>query len=308
MNLNFTFGIVSKLFSMVNSSLPIKFKYKGDSHSIDVNTLIATQYHYARILNEINRLTDSSVKLSVKISSFQKGSFEVHQIIEIAAATGIFAAPNIHYVEKLFAVLANYVTIKSFLRGKKAEKVTESADGKVMIYLNGDNITVETGAFKIYQNNNIVNESLIKSSEALLNDEDIDGVEIENTRTNKKYIDLPREKIREMVAENEYFDTDTREDIVDATLIITKPELNPKKGSKWNFIYKGRKINGVAIKDEEFLKSVAGGLRFGNGDGLKVDMEIVLKYDSVYQTFLENRFEVILVKDILYLPEQTRLG
>lgn len=291
---------------MITSALPIKFKYKGDFHSIDVNTLLTTQYHYVRILNEINRLTNSSVRLNVKVSSFQKGSFEVHQLIEVAASSEIFAAPNINYIDSLFSILTHYIAIKSFLGGKKAEKVEDATDGKVVVHLHGDNIKVEAGAFKIYQNNNVINESFIKSSEALLTEKEIDGVEIENQETKKKYFDLPKDKLREMAAENEYFDTATREDIVDATLIITKPELNPKKGSKWNFIYKGRKINGVVIKHDNFLREVAAGRRFGNGDGLRVDLKIVLKYDPVYHTFIENRFEVILVKEVLLKPEQTK--
>jgi len=71
--------------------------------------------------------------------------------------------------------------------------------------------------------------------------------------------------------------------------------------------YKSRRINSVIISDIDFLKSVSAGLRFGNGDALKVDLKIVYKYDPIFRQYIEHRFEVILVKDTTFNPEQSSM-
>lgn len=286
--------------------LPIIFSYKGASHAIEINTLISSQMHFLNILNEVSRLTNSNVKLRIKIEAIQPGSFEINQLIEIVAVSGLFTSPSIAYIGELFSIITDYISIKEFLSGSKAEKVIKN-DGSINIYLNGNNIKVAPNAFTIYKNSYSVHNSVIKLGDTLESDEDVDGILLTDQNVKKNLLDVPREKFSQLGDPNGYLSEETREELDDATLIITKPELNPKKRSKWNFIYKGRKINQVTITDEDFLSSVSQGLRFGNGDALRVDLKIVYKYDPIYEVFVEKSFEVLTVKDTIFKGQQTSI-
>jgi hypothetical protein len=82
--------------------------------------------------------------------------------------------------------------------------------------------------------------------------------------------------------------------------------LNPKKISKWNFIYNGRKINSVSIKDVEFLKKVNNGeFKFGNGDALRVNLKVIYKMNEILKVFVESRFEILKVIEPIFINRQT---
>lgn len=295
--------------SMANrkENLSLDFKYHGDTHFIDANTLINTQFHFLAIVQEVGRTVNPSIKISVKYQAFKKGSFEVSQLIEIATVAGLFSAPHLGFIKDVLSYVSDYLSIKSFLKGEKATKIVEKKNNQtVEVHLHGSNITVHADAFKVYQNNLTVHQGFIKSGETLLGDENVDGIELIEKKTKESLLSVPRDKFQELTTPNAYLNEEFREELVDATITITKPELSPKgKVSKWNFIYKSRRINGVMISDIDFLKSVSAGLRFGNGDALKVDMKIVYKYDPAFRQYIEYRFEVVLVKETIFNPEQS---
>ncbi len=286
----------------------MNFVYHGDSHSIDVNTLISSQMHFVKLINEVSRLTNSSVELKIKIEATRPGSFELSQLFEVVMVSGLFAAPHTDYIANIFSIISDYLSIKQFLQGSRADSVEEN-NKHITINFNGDNIQVHPKAFEIYMNSYAIQESAVNLGKTLLGDQEVDGIELINDSTNSQYLNIPRERFLDLGESNAYLEQDIREEIDQkALLVITKPELNPKKSSSWNFIYKGRPIKRVIIRDNEFLKSVAAGLRFGNGDALIVELKIVLKYDPVYDVFVESRFEVLLVKDIRYRGQQTDFG
>lgn len=303
---NFFSNFKLNIFSMAQN-MSLDFKYQGDSHFIDANTLINTQVHFLAIVQEVSRSLNPNVKVTVKYQAFKKGSFDVSQLFEIVAVTGLFTAPYAGYLKDVISVIGDYISIKTFLNGEKATKINENGN-KLEIHLHGDNIQVHPNAFKIYQNNYTVHQALTKSAETLLADENVDGIELIDKDKKTPVLEVSREKFQQLSGPNGYLSDEFREDIVDATLVITKPELAPKgKVSKWNFIYKSRRINSVIISDIDFLKSVSAGLRFGNGDALKVDLKIVYKYDPIFRQYIEHRFEVILVKDTIFNPEQSSM-
>jgi hypothetical protein len=247
------------------------------------------------------------VKLKVRIEAVRHGSFELYQLIEIAAASGLFQSPNLEHILEVFDIIKQYIDIKKFLGGSRADKIEEGKNS-ITINFNGNNIQVAPNAFKIYQNSYTVNDSVMKIGSVLDEDEDVDGLQLTDAKQQKSLLQIPREEFVELTSPNAYLSEDTREELVDATLTITKPELNPKTKSKWNFIYKGRKISGVTISDIDFLREVREGLRFGNGDALKTDMKIVYQFDPIYNVFIEKRFEVLLVKDVIFVNQQRSIG
>jgi hypothetical protein len=107
--------------------------------------------------------------------------------------------------------------------------------------------------------------------------------------------------------ENPYISKEKDEKTVDnAIMYIKKLDINPEKHSKWDVIYEGRKVP-VFIKDEDFLRRVKAGEKFGNGDKLRCQIKIHQKIDEETGAFLDDRYEILNVRDIIRKNEQTEL-
>jgi hypothetical protein len=287
-----------------------EFKYQGESHSIDINTLLTSQFHYAAILNEIKNNLYPDIELKIRIQSFEEGSFDINQLIEITTISGLFVFQNVDYISQIFRVLKAYIDIKKVLEGKKPEKIEELAENKIALVINGNNNTVivDKDAFNIYQNNYQIHKALYKNAEILEHDPEIDGVKITNKTTNETILDIPRSEFLDLSLDNPFLDKEINVKIIeDAVLYIRKLEISPKRNSKWDFIYEGRKINSVPIHDDIFLNQVIEGKKFGNGDRLKARLRIIQKLDIPTGVYLDEKYEVLVVKNIVPKNEQTEI-
>lgn len=290
-----------------------EFKYEGDNHYININTLLASQFHFTAIVQEVKSSLYPNVKLDIKVKSFEKGSFDVNQIFEISAVTGLFAMENIEYIKTIFSTISEFIEIKKFLKGEKASKAVEKGDKiELTVNFNGNNSTLKIGkeAFKIYQKNKIVNEAFNQDIKTLEADEEIKGIQLTEKKTGEVIIDVPREIFSEIGYENPYFEIDenTDEKIKSVNVGILKWETIPKKNSKWSLIYENRVINQVVIRDDDFIRRILDEkLRFGAGDSLAVDLLVKLKKDEYSGMFLEDKFEIIKVHGIRWRGEQTSL-
>ena len=134
-----------------NKEKNIEFKYQGDSHYIDMNTLLVSQFHFSAIVNEFKNQLYPDINLKIKVKSFEKGSFDINQLFEISAVSALFGLQNINYISNLFSVIADYISIQKFLKGQKASE-TFDRNNKVEIHLSisGENnsITVDKEAGK----------------------------------------------------------------------------------------------------------------------------------------------------------------
>lgn len=90
-------------------------------------------------------------------------------------------------------------------------------------------------------------------------------------------------------------------------LPIFKPVLDKSKGHKWEFYYRGIKKISAAITDENFLERVNNGERFGRGDTLIADLEIVKELDQKLGVLVNKSYKIIRVYDIQRRQEQQAL-
>lgn len=289
-----------------------EFRYEGESHSIDINTLLVSQFQYTTILSEIKNQINPKIELKIRIQGFERNSFDINQIIEITTITGLLFFENIDYINQIFKIFKSYLDIKKLLDGKKPDKIEKIGNNNVSltVNVNGENntIIVDEKAFNIFQSNYQVNKAITKNGEILESDPEIKGIQIINKETKEKIIDIPRKDFKYLLAENPYMNKETNEIIIDdAILYIRKLEILPKKNSKWDFIYDGRKINSVKILDENFLKKVREGMKFGNGDRLKGKLRILQKLDPETGAYLDDKYELIEVKQVIHKPKQNNL-
>jgi len=286
-----------------------EFKYDCDTHTIDINTLLASQFHFTAILQEIKTQLYPDLDLSIKVKAFEKGSFDVNQIIEITTVTSLFALENISYSSNIFSIVSGYITVKSFLKDKKATKTVDKGT-KIEIYVSGNDnsIIVEKDAFNIYQNNEVINNAFKHNGKALDTDVDIENIIVTDKQSDNVVVRASKDDFENMTTHNPYLDSELKDKTKKVFIGILKWETIPKKGSKWSFVYENRKINQVAIKDDVFLKRILNEkLRFGAGDKLEVDLLIKMKKDEHSGLFLEDKFEVLHVHDIKWRSEQSSL-
>lgn len=289
-----------------------EFKYQGDIEAIDINTLVNSQLQYSYILNEIKNQLFPDIELKIKVQSFEKNSFDLHQILEVSVITGTLIFENREYIKEIFKILKLYLDIKKVLGDKKPDKITEVETNKVElnISVNGDNniVLVEREAFSLYQSNYTIHKALSKNGNVLLNDAEIEGIQVIDKRTSSNILDIPRSEFKYLTSTNAYISKEVNEDIrEDAILYIKKFDVNPEKKSKWDFIFDGKLLHSVSISDMEFLRRVKGGEKFGNGDKIKCRLKIIQKLDIETGAYLDNKYEILDVKQIIPRIEQLNI-
>ena len=286
-----------------------EFKYQGDIDAIDINTLINSQLQYSSILNAIKNQYFPDIDLKIKVQSFEKNSFDINQIIEVSVITGTLIFQNTEYIKEIFKLLKLYLDIKKLLGDKKPDKIEEIDKNtiRLTININGDNnsVIVDKNAFALYETNYTIHKAVCKNGHILINDKEIDGIQVIDKKTKENVLDIPREDFKMLSSTNAYISKDINEEIKeDAILYIKKLDVNPEKKTKWDFIFEGRHIHSVSISDIDFLRRVTEGEKFGNGDKLKCKLKTIQKLDVETGAYLDNKFEILSVNQIIRKNEQ----
>jgi len=75
--------------------------------------------------------------------------------------------------------------------------------------------------------------------------------------------------------------------------------------SKWDFIYRGNKIN-AKILDDMFYDKVDKGEKFSKGDSLEVDLEITQYFEESVNVFLNRSYTITKVHQ--HRPREKQLN
>jgi hypothetical protein len=286
-----------------------EFKYQGDIEAIDINTLVNSQLQYSYILNEIKNQLFPDIDLKIRVQSFEKGSFDINQIIEVSIVTGTLIFENREYIKEIFKILKLYLDIKKILGDKKPDKVTDIETNKVELAINvpGDNniIIVDKEAFNLYQTNYTIHRALYKNGQILIKDNEIEGIQVIEKKNSTRILDIPRDEFKYLSTTNAYISKELNEDIrEDAVLYIKKFDVNPEKKSRWDFIFEGKILHSVSISDNDFLRRVKEGEKFGNGDRLRCRLKTIQKLDIETGAYLDSKYEILNVMQVIPRNEQ----
>lgn len=303
---NYIFSYIFDFMSENPKSLSYTFKYDGEFKSLDALTVLHTQLNFVTIVSEIKDHKYPELKLDFKIKGLTKGSLDVHHVVEVAAISGMFVIQNYEYITNVFKIFSDLISIKKFLKGKKADSEKELPNGKIVIEFNGDNITVEKDAIKIYQQSPIITNSLVNTGKLLSENEDIDFIEVSENKSNKKLLVINKGEFESLKEDNPYLERAVDEQVYHQQhLYIKKPNLFPEKKKKWvwELLHRGRDIKAV-ISDDSLRSRVNSGLKVGQGDRLVADLKIYYKFDERFNTFVESgKYEVKNVIDVVSRPE-----
>ena len=276
-----------------------EFSY-GGGNSIDINTLLTSQFHFLAILNELQKELSPASKLNIKVTGFKKGSFVIQMVLEGSFINELFNADNAKALGGILMGAGSLFKIYKYLKGDKADKIKEIANDNIEIHCKGDNnsITVNKNIFNIYRTNTVVNNAINKNFELLEDAETITDIKITETGQKKPIVKVDRSDFENLTKPNSYLDKNQDEQIyIEEMVFIKKPNLFPDKNHSviWEFLHKGRDIK-AKITDINFIREINDGIKVGQGDRLIVDLKIYYKWEDKYNTFIEaNKFEILKV-------------
>jgi|GEM_PF-5188356 hypothetical protein len=290
-----------------------EFKYSGSFQAIDAVTVLHSQLSFISLLTEIKNQIVPDSKLDIKLQGLEKGSLEVHQVIELAMPAGLFLVDNYETIKKVFSIFGDLFKVKEFLGNKKADKVVEH-DNSVSLTLkvdgNNNNIIISPEAWKMYVENPKINDALIRTGKTLNESQDVEEVSVRRVSQEKAIAKIERKSFGKIKEENPYSENNFQYEYeYRQTIGIKRANLLPEPGRvlKWDVLYRNQNIT-IKISDQDFVSEITRGLRFGNGDKLLVDIKKSMKLDKTFNMYVESgQYEAVKVHKIIPREEQSAL-
>jgi hypothetical protein len=284
----------------------LKIEFEGQGHQIDANTLINTLIHYNAILNQINEIAGKGErKIELKVNAPARGSFVIDITLNARLIDSIFSSEVVGYTASIITILGGVFAAYQYFRGKPA-KEGENED-EINKIINENNITVNNSSFVTIYNNATIRSAISKSIETASNDSAVDGISVLSHE--KRIANIQRSDFESLLYDD--FDKEGEQEdikhvlINEATLGIVTLSFDKKKN--WEFIYDGFKIN-MPMRDSGLSSLIDNGMRFAKGDSIVVKLEIVKKYNPVYNAYQNKKFCIVEFLRHIPRPEQKTLS
>lgn len=285
----------------------VLLKYDGpalDDHRMDVRDLAPALMGLADAMQAAGRIADQSAQVRLDIKASAEGSFEIQMLLDVAHNAGLFLGGP------AATMLANGLTISGSIKRAVmgaiaiAAKISKHGGKPVLLgpaerdtyirYETPDGTTFEAHnmAWAVFENGKAMT-GLEKVVEPLRKGS-IDTLVLS--------ADGESESVR--YDEREGFSSKYREEIVSdntVRMVLEIVDLNFRKSS-WK-VSDGGEPYGVEIDDTDFLSNVeAGRIRFGSGDSLDADVQVVQRRVNVN---LRTERVIVKVHNVIQAPPQT---
>lgn len=272
----------------------MQLKFEGQTHSIDANTLVNVLVHYQAVVTEANRQFGGGAReVSIQVNAIEKGSF----VIDISVVQGIvqqlFSKDTVEYLAGLTAIVGGVYALYKTFKGRpvKSKEDVAAAENTVKIDIKG-NVGINIKNITNVYNQPIVREAISKSVETADEDPNVEGFTVSKDKGTPATT-FKRDEFKDYI----YNDFDTEDDIpdertFDETATLTIVGLNFERGSRWQFMYKGFKIN-IVVKDDAIMNKIDEGERFGKGDAIRVKLRIVQRYNKDYKAYENKSFKIV---------------
>ena len=272
----------------------MQLKFEGQTHSIDANTLVNILVHYQAVVTEANRQFGGGAReVSIQVNAIEKGSF----IIDISVVQNImqqlFSKDTVEYLAGLTAIVGGVYALYKTFKGRpvKSKEDVAVAENTVKIDIKG-NVGINIKNITNVYNQPIVREAISKSVETADEDPNVEGFTVSKDKGTPSTT-FKRDEFKDYI----YNDFDTEDDIpdertFDETATLTIVGLNFERGSRWQFMYKGFKIN-IVVKDDALMNKIDEGERFGKGDAIRVKLRIVQRYNKDYKAYENKSFKIV---------------
>jgi hypothetical protein len=274
-------------------------------HEIDAKTLLESFGAIEAALMGISRHSHPDARFHIKVKPFQKGSFEVPiEVQQFLFATGLsLMSPDWANAKETVKILLELIKLKLELKCKEPKAVRKNGHVVEIEKNSRCTINVDQRTYNIHVKDSVVGESLARGFKALEADTEVKSFTV-LSKQREKMLDVPRRSFR-YVSKVKKENTDGQAAIERLKLPIFKAVLDKSKGHKWEFYYRGIKRIPATIADESFLARVDGGERFGRGDTLDVELEIIKQFDEKLGVFVNKSYKIARVHGIHRREEQS---
>ena len=272
----------------------MQLKFEGQTHSIDANTLVNVLVHYQAVVTEANRQFGGGAReVSIQVNAIEKGSFVIDISVVQNIMQQLFSKDTVEYLAGLTAIVGGVYALYKTFKGRpvKSKEDIAAAENTVKIDIKG-NVGINIKNITNVYNQPIVREAISKSVETADEDPNVEGFTVSKDKGTPATT-FKRDEFKDYI----YNDFDTEDDIpdertFDETATLTIVGLNFERGSRWQFMYKGFKIN-IVVKDDAIMNKIDEGERFGKGDAIRVKLRIVQRYNKDYKAYENKSFKIV---------------
>jgi hypothetical protein len=276
------------------SSFTIKFA--GELNQVDANTLISSLASLVSIIEEIKQTDFSDQKIDVKVKALSPGSFLVEIDLftsTIETLTSLLTSDNVHIAASIVTIVGGLYGIRKFLKGKKPKEVDKIREEIEVTNADGEKNNFSPKVYNIYNSNININEALNNNFEALNSDPSVRTFEILGEKS-QSIFKADKEEFSRLTSQEKIEEILKDERIVRVRAILNLFKIVFDDKYKWEFIYKGNRIN-AKISDDVFFGKIDSGEKFSKGDILEVELEILQNFDKSVNTFINKTYNVIKV-------------
>lgn len=272
----------------------MQIKFEGQTHSIDANTLVNVLVHYQNVVTEANKQFGGGAReVRLQVNAIEKGSFVIDISVVQNIVQQLFSKDVVEYIAGLVTIVGGTYALYKKFKGRPVKSKEDMAAAEKVVGMKidgGVDITIKN-ITNVY-NQPPVREAISKSVETADSDPNVEGFSVSKDDGNPAAT-FKREEFKDYI----YTDFDTEEDIpdersFDETAILTIVGLNFERGSRWQFMYKGFKIN-IMVKDDALMSKIDEGERFGKGDAIKVKLRVQQRYNKEYRAYENKSFKIV---------------
>lgn len=288
---------------MADETTQFSIKFGGKPNTVNASTYGLVLVNTVTLFEEANKELETGAKLEIKVNSENEGSFLAAVGIEISQLPALLSEEHIKLASGIITGLIGLVTaaltLRKTLKDSTPKEAKTEGDIVQLTSSDGNKITVNKNVYNIAFNNVKTQKAMKTIFTTLDNDQAISDFSLLNEKEEPLFL-VERKDFPELKALNLVPLTDKQyiTDVADVYIV----KLGFEKNLVWDFIYRGEKKSAY-IKDDDFWgKFARREILFGNGDALKVELDIEQAFDESYGTFL-NTGTIIIRKVLEVLPK-----
>lgn len=288
-----------------------RVEFGGDSHEIDLNTLLVSLMNFSTVMQEIQVAIAPETQMNIKVRPPQNGSFLIDMLITapdaVAKVASLITRDNISLVDNVLSGFVNMIDLKKHLMGERPKSVKASNEANQVIVenSNGNTIHIDQRVINIYQQVPSIDKSLTKAFEAVESDPAIESVRISDN-DGRPLTRVNNDEFKWMSVANGSTEPVAKREKILESVHIRAIKLTFEDGSKWGFVYEGNKIS-ANISDPSFWDRVDKNESFSKGDTFKVNLKVIQRYDQTINEYLNDSYEVVNVIDHIRPGNQRKM-
>lgn len=267
--------------------------FQTQKHEVNAYALAATITGLANAIKAANTVINPGYQIEVLVESLPDGSFQTVIKTVYNSAKNIFASEASKAI--IYGVISTYV-YEHYIDIKEPIRI-ETNDANVIIQSGNDRIIVPKN---IYEAKKQVekSEKFVSSVGNLF-----EGASLDVSVKGIGFKNSPDKTPPPIIISRDYFDiyesrkSDGENEIIEeANLEISRAILS-RGLRKWEFFWRGIKISAPVLDNEFYDKFFAHDITIAPGDCLVVDLRIVQKEDADTGILMNQRYEIIKVKE-----------